>query len=69
MITLVSNPHHPTTPALRYGTQYMKKFRLSEKHTKFEKNGFDKSADLLSKRQKHEEAIFKFFELLKKSEL
>ena len=36
MITLVSNPHHPT-PALRYGTQYMKKFRLSEKHTKFEK--------------------------------
>ena len=34
------------------------KFRLSEKHTKFEKNlpnGFDKSVDLLSKRQNHEE--------------
>ena len=38
------------------------KFRLSEKHTKFEKNlhyGFDKSADLLSKRQNHEEDFFK----------
>ena len=37
------------------------KFRLSEKHTKFEKNlphGFDKSADLLSKRQNHEEDFF-----------
>ena len=33
-------------------------FGLSEKHTKFEKNlphGFDKLADLLSKRQKHDE--------------
>ena len=37
------------------------KFRLSEKHTKFEKNlphGFDKSADLLSKQQNHEEDFF-----------
>ena len=37
------------------------KFGLSEKHTKFEKNlpyGFDKSADLLSKRQNHEEDFF-----------
>ena len=37
------------------------KFGLSEKHTKFEKNlpyGFDKSADLLSKRQNHEENFF-----------
>ena len=36
-------------------------FRLSEKHTKFKKNlphGFDKSADLLSKRQNHEEDLF-----------
>ena len=37
------------------------KFGLSEKHTKFEKNlpyGFDKSTDLLSKRQNHEEHFF-----------
>ena len=37
------------------------KFGLSEKHTKFEKNlpyGFDKSADLLSKRQDHKEDFF-----------
>ena len=36
-------------------------FGLSEKHTKFEKNlphGFDKLADLLSKRQNHEEDFF-----------
>ena len=48
------------------------KFGLSEKHTKFEKNlphGFDKSADLLSKRQNHEEDFFKLCVLLKKSEL
>ena len=48
------------------------KFGLSEKHTKFEENlphGFDKSADLLSKRQNHEEDFFKLFVLLKKSEL
>ena len=40
------------------GPTYPLKFGLSEKHTKFEKNlphGFDKSADLLSKRQNHEE--------------
>ena len=37
------------------------KLGLSEKHTKFEKNlhhGFDKSADLLSKRQNYEEDFF-----------
>ena len=42
------------------------KFGLLEKHTKFERNlprGFDKSADLLSKRQNHEEAFFKKSEL------
>ena len=47
------------------------KFGLSEKHTKFEKNlpyGFDKSADLLSKRQNHEEDFFKICVLLRKSE-
>ena len=48
------------------------KFGLSEKHTKFEKNlphDFDKSAELLSKRQNHEEDFFKLCVLLKKSEL
>ena len=48
------------------------KFELSEKHTNFEKNlprGFDKSDDLLSKRQIHEEDIFKLCVLLRKSEL
>ena len=38
------------------------KFNLIEKHTKFERNlphGFDKSADLLSRRQNHEEDFFK----------
>ena len=48
------------------------KFGLSGKHTKFEKNlprGFDKSADLLSKCQNHEEDFFKFRVLLKKSKL
>ena len=47
-------------------------FGLSEKHTKFEINlphGFDKSVDLLSKRQNHEEDFFKLCVLLKKSEL
>ena len=37
------------------------KFGLSEKHTKLKKNlphGFYKSADLLSKRQNHEEDFF-----------
>ena len=46
----------------------MLKFGLSEKHTKFEKNlpyGFDKSADLLSKCQNHEEDFFKLCVLLK----
>ena len=32
-------------------------------------HGFDKSADLLSKRQNHEEDFFKLYVLLKKSEL
>ena len=48
------------------------KFGLSEKLTKFEKNlphGFDKSADLFSKRQNHEEDFFKLRVLLRKSEL
>ena len=48
------------------------KFGLSEKHTKFEKNlpyGFDKSADLLSKRQNHKKDFFKLCVLLKKSKL
>ena len=47
------------------------KFGLSEKHAKFEKNphGFEKSADLLSKRQNHEEDFFKFCVFLRKSEL
>ena len=50
------------------------KFGFSEKHIKFEKNlplGADKTADLLCKRQNHEEDFF-FFKLcvlLKKSEL
>ena len=48
-------------------------FRLSEKRTKFEKkknpHGFDKSADLLGKCQKHEEDFFKLCGLLKKSDL
>ena len=37
------------------------KFGPSEKHTKFEKkipHGFDKSADLLSKHQNHDEDFF-----------
>ena len=47
-------------------------FGLSEKHTKFEKNlphGFDKLADLLSKRQNHDKELLKLCVLLKKSEL
>ena len=49
----------------------MLKFGLFEKHIKFEKNlpyGFEKSADLLSKRQNHKENFFKLCMLLKKSE-
>ena len=46
---------------------------LSKKHTKFKRNlphGFDKSADLLSKHQNHEEDFFfKLCVLLIKSEL
>ena len=48
------------------------KFGFSEKHSKFEKNllhGFDKPADLLSKRQNHEEDFFKICVLLRKSKL
>ena len=51
---------------------YLLKFGLSEKHTRFEKNlphGFDKSANLLSKRQNHEEDFFKLCVLLRKFEL
>ena len=46
----------------------LSKFGLSEKHTNFEKNlphGVDKLADLLSKRQGHEEDVFKLCVLLK----
>ena len=45
----------------------MLKFRLSENHTKFEKNlplGFDKSADLLSKRQNKREIFSNFVAIL-----
>ena len=55
----------------KYVTHFLK-FGLSEKHTKVEKNvlhGFEKSLDLLSKRQNHEEDFFKLCLLLKKSEL
>ena len=47
-------------------------FGLSEKHTKFKKNlphGLNKTADLLIKRQNHEEDFFKLCLLLKNSEL
>ena len=43
------------------GNSNLVELGLSEKHTKFEKNlpyGFDKSADLLNKRQNHEEDFF-----------
>ena len=46
------------------------KFELSEKHIKFEKKNlhdFDKSADLLSKRQKHEEDFFSNYVCFSKS--
>ena len=52
--------------------KFLIKFGLSEKPTKFEKNlpyGFDKSADLLSKRQNHKADFFKLCVLFKKSEL
>ena len=48
------------------------KFGLSEKHKKFEKiflMVFDKSADLLCKRQNNEEDFLKLCVLLKKFEL
>ena len=48
-------------PIFKSPLQFEVKFGLSEKRTKFEKNlphGFDKSADLLSKRQNHEEDFF-----------
>ena len=48
------------------------KFGLFEKHSKFQLNlsyGFDKSADLLRKRQNHKEDFFKICVLLKKSEV
>ena len=62
-----------TTPILYWlrGVFCGLKFGLPEKHSKFEKNlrhGFDKSADLLSKRQNHEEDFFKICVLLRKSE-
>ena len=45
---------------------------IGKKHTKLEKNlhrGFDKSADLLSKRQNHKEKFLKLCRLLRNSEL
>jgi hypothetical protein len=45
----------------KMSTHFTAKVGLYEKHTKFEKKnprGFDKSADLLSKRQNHEEDFF-----------
>ena len=61
---LKSKVHLSVTAGLFYGSPGLGKiikFGLSEKHTKFEKNlphGFDKSADLHSKRQNHEEDFF-----------
>ena len=53
-------------------TNFLVKFGLSEKHTKFKKkfpHVFYKSADLLSKHQKHKEDFFILCVLHKKSEL
>ena len=54
-------------------TKYFVKFGLPMRNTQnLKKNiphGFDKSADLLSKRQNHEEDFSKLCVLLKKSEL
>ena len=61
-----------TNPNFDPFSPFLLKFGLSEKHIKFEKNlphGFDKSADLLSKRQNHEKDFFKFCVLLRKSKL
>ena len=44
-------------------------FRETHKILKNLPRGFDKSADLLSKHQNHEEDFFKLCVLLKKSEL
>ena len=58
----LSDRSKPTASFIRICRCLILKSRLSEKHTKFEKNlphGFDKSADLLSKRQNHEEEYFK----------
>ena len=58
--------------SIRHNFSVLVKFGLSEKHTKFEKNlpyGFDKSADLLSRRQNHKADFFKLFVLFKTSEL
>ena len=44
------------------------KFRLSEKHTKFEKKSSSWFVHLLSKRPNHEEDFFKLCVLLRKSE-
>ena len=44
-------------------------FWETQKNWKNLPHGFDKSADLLSKRQNHEEDFFKLWVLLKKSEL
>ena len=59
-----------TNKNLQIWTFFYVKFGLSEKHTKFEKNlphGFDKSADLLSKRQNHEEDFFSNYVCFSKS--
>ena len=77
-VALLSNFKNPSKSSLNSFTFLQKsnlfylKFGLSEKHTKFEKNlphGFEKSAELLSKRQNHDEDFFKLCALLKKSEL
>ena len=57
---------------MNFTVKKLVKFGLSEKHTEFEKNlphGFDKTDDLLGKRQNPEEDFFKLCLLLKKSEL
>ena len=50
-------------------TSKVQTFGETHKIWKNHPDGFDKSADLLSKRQNHEEDFFKFCVLLKKSEL
>ena len=59
-------------PLFAHLNYFFLKFGLFEKHSKFEINlpyGFDKSADLLSKRQSHKKYFFKICLLFRKSEL